>query len=99
MNNGQIARIMQNLMQRLGHTSYVVCGGDWGASVGTFMAQLYPGHVRGLLITMVTPKFTWRHNLQLTLGHLFSTSLVLDNDEKEFLKNRFNILDHLKFLW
>ncbi len=29
----QIARIMQNLMQRLGHSSYVVCDGDWGAHI------------------------------------------------------------------
>ena len=35
MNPSQIARIMQNLMQRLGHSSYVVCGGDWGAVIGT----------------------------------------------------------------
>ncbi len=36
MNPPQIARIMQNLMQRLGHSSYVVCDGDWGAFIGTY---------------------------------------------------------------
>lgn len=99
MNTGQIARIMHNLMRRLGYTTYLVCGGDWGASIGTFMAQLYPTHVKGLMITMVIPKLTLKHTIQLALGHLFGTSIVLDNDEKEFLDNHFNILDHLKFLW
>lgn len=99
MNTGQIARIFHILMQRLGHTRYVVCGGDWGASIGTFMAQLYPNHVRGLLLTMVIPKITLKHVFQLALGQIFSSAFILDNDEKAFLDNNFNILNHLSFLW
>ncbi len=99
MNPSQIARIMQNLMQRLGYSTYVVCGGDWGAIIGTHMAQLYPGHVKGLLITMNTPSLTWKHYIQLAVGHYINPSILLDFDEQEFLRKRFNAFDYLKYLW
>jgi pimeloyl-ACP methyl ester carboxylesterase len=99
MNPSQIARIMQNLMQRLGHSSYVVCGGDWGATIGTHMAQLYPGHVRGLLITMPFPSLTWKHYLQLAAAYYINPSILLDFDEQNFLRKSFNAFDYFKFLW
>jgi pimeloyl-ACP methyl ester carboxylesterase len=99
MNPAQIARIMQNLMQRLGHSSYVVCGGDWGSIIGTHMAQLYPGHVRGLLITMPTAGMTWKHYAQFAIAHYVNPSILLDHDEQEFLNKQFNAFDRLKFFW
>ena len=99
MNPPQIARIMQNLMQRLGHSTYVVCGGDWGSIIGTHIAQLYPGHVRGLLITMTSPSLTWKHYILLTLGHYINPSILLDYDEQTFLAKRFNAADYLKYIW
>jgi pimeloyl-ACP methyl ester carboxylesterase len=99
MHPGQMARIMHTLMQRLGYTTYVVCGGDWGASIGTFMAQLYPNDVRGLLVTLVIPVMTWQDTARLLLGHLFGQSLLLEQDELEYLHGRFNVLDHMNFLW
>ncbi|CAF2542171.1 unnamed protein product [Rotaria sp. Silwood2] len=99
MNPTQIARIMQNLMQRLGHSSYIVCGGDWGAIIGTSMAQLYPGHVRGLYVTLLVSSMTWKHYIQLALGHYISPSLLLDNDEQEFLINRYSPSQYAKYLW
>ncbi len=99
MNPSQMARIMQNLMQRLGHSSYVVCGGDWGALIGTYMAQLYPGHVRGLLITMVQPLLTWKHYLQLATAHYINPSILLDFEEQTFLGKRFNAFDYYKHFW
>ena len=99
LHTGQIARIMHNLMQRLGYSSYVICGGDWGTNVGTMMAQLYPGHVRGLLFTMIFPSMTSKHYAQLALGHLVSLSILLDHDEQEFLDHRFSAFDLLTFLW
>ncbi|CAF0932351.1 unnamed protein product [Adineta steineri] len=95
----QIARIMQSLMQRLGHSSYVVCGGDWGAIIGTNIAQLYPGHVRGLLITMVAPALTWKHYIHLALAHYINPSILLDYDEQEYLGKRFDASQYLKFMW
>jgi pimeloyl-ACP methyl ester carboxylesterase len=99
MNPSQMARIMQNLMQRLGHSSYVVCGGDWGSAIGTYMAQLYPGHVRGLLVSMVFTSMTWKQHIHLALGHYINPSLLLDYDEQAFLRKRFNVFDYYKFLW
>ncbi|CAF1222923.1 unnamed protein product [Adineta ricciae] len=99
MNPPQMARIMQNLMQRLGHSSYVVCGGDWGSFIGTHMAQLYPGHVRGLLITLVTPALTAKHYVQLGLAHFLTPTILLDFDEQDFLDERFNAKKYLEFLW
>ena len=99
MNPQQMARIMQNLMQRLGHSSYVVCGGDWGSFIGTTMAQLYPGHVRGLLVTMVAPSMTWKHYIQLALGRYVSASLLLDYDEQEYLVKGYDAFGLLKHFW
>ncbi len=99
MSPSQIARIMQNLMQRLGHSSYVVCGGDWGAIVGTHMAQLYPGHVRGLLVTMLSAGMSWKHGIQMAVAHFINPSVLLDFDEQTFLRKRYNAFDYLKFMW
>ena len=99
MDTAQIARIMQSLMQRLGYTSYVVCGGDWGAGIGTMMAQLYPGHVRGLLITMISPSLSWKQYAHMALGYYVSPSILLDHDEQEFLNHRYNPFSLLTFLW
>jgi len=38
------------------------------------MTQLYPGHVRGLLITMVLPSLTWKHYIQLVVKHYRNSS-------------------------
>jgi len=62
------------------------------------MTQLYPGHVRGLLITMVLPSLTWKHYIQLVVRHYISSSILLDYDEQEFLIKRFNTFDYLKYL-
>lgn len=99
MNPTQMARIMQNLMLRLGHSTYVVCGGDWGSIIGTIMAQLYPGHVRGLLVTMVFSNFGFKHFLHMAAAHLISPSILLDHDEQAFLEKRYDALDALRFMW
>lgn len=98
MDTAQIARIMQSLMQRLGYSSYVVCGGDWGAFIGTMMAQLYPGHVRGLLLTMISPSLTWKQFVHMALGYYVSPSILLDYDEQEYLNHRYNPYDFLKLI-
>lgn len=40
------------LMEALGHSSFLVHGGDWGAVVGTAMARRRPDRVRGLHLTL-----------------------------------------------
>lgn len=38
----QVAVVMKNLMERLGHQQFYVQGGDWGGAIATAMAILYP---------------------------------------------------------
>jgi pimeloyl-ACP methyl ester carboxylesterase len=99
LNAPQIAGIMHILMQRLGHNSYVVCGGDWGSAIGTYMAQLYPNHVRGFLTTSPIPGSSWKHYVQSALGHYLSSWFILDRDEKDYLIQDYNGFAYLKFFW
>lgn len=43
-----VARIMHNLMQRLGYRNYAVQAGDWGSGVLRSMALQFPNHVRAV---------------------------------------------------
>lgn len=43
----EIAVVMHNLMQRLGHERYIIQGGDWGAIIGSNIATLFPESVIG----------------------------------------------------
>jgi pimeloyl-ACP methyl ester carboxylesterase len=90
---------MNILMQRLGYDSYVVCGGDWGSFIGTYMAQLYPDHVRGLLTTMTVAVRSWKYFLQSALGYYLNPWFILDPDEQEYLINGYNAFAYLKFFW
>ncbi|XP_023940538.1 juvenile hormone epoxide hydrolase-like [Bicyclus anynana] len=49
----QMAVILRNLMYRLGHEQYVVQGGDWGATIGSAMATMFPEAVFGLHSNML----------------------------------------------
>ncbi|CAF1501133.1 unnamed protein product [Didymodactylos carnosus] len=98
MSPQQMARIFHVLMQRLGHSSYIVVGGDWGSIIGTFMSKLYPGHVKGFLTTMpsdITPNLL---NFIRMLSGSISKSFLLDQDEQTF-KPDFSIINNLKLFW
>lgn len=41
----EIAVVLRNLMLRLGHSKFIVQGGDWGDVVGGALATLYPKNV------------------------------------------------------
>jgi juvenile hormone epoxide hydrolase len=99
MNSIQMARIMKQLMQRLGYESFLICGGDWGSIIGTNMAQLYPEHVRGLFVTLVMPALRWHHLIRVALSQLIHPSILLNEDEQRFLDPPFHPLNHLMFLW
>jgi pimeloyl-ACP methyl ester carboxylesterase len=99
LNAPQIAGIMHILMQRLGHNSYVVCGGDWGSAIGTYMAQLYSNHVRGFLTTLPVPGRSWKHFVQSALGHYLNSWFILNRDEKDYLIKDYNGFAYLKFFW
>lgn len=48
----RIARAWSTLMQRLGYPSYVAQGGDWGASVTTWIGIQDPDRCRGIHVNM-----------------------------------------------
>lgn len=53
MNSEEIAKIQHELMIELGYTKYVVQGGDWGATVSKWMAELYPENCIGIHLNLV----------------------------------------------
>ena len=48
-----IAIIQNNLMLELGYEKYIAQGGDWGATVSKWMADLYPDNCIGLHLNLV----------------------------------------------
>jgi len=48
-----IARIHNSLMMELGYDKYIAQGGDWGATVSKWMADLYPDNCIGLHLNLV----------------------------------------------
>ena len=53
MNSKEIAKIQHELVLALGYKKYVVQGGDWGATVSKWMAELYPEYCIGIHSNMV----------------------------------------------
>ncbi|WP_170958895.1 epoxide hydrolase [Magnetospirillum sp. 15-1] len=49
-----VARHFQRLMERLGHSSFFIQGGDWGSSIGAWMALDNPTSVLGLHLNLVS---------------------------------------------
>lgn len=54
MHPGLIAERLHGLMKELGYDRYGVQGGDWGAVIGTALAQEHPESVLGLHINFMT---------------------------------------------
>ncbi|AYG58150.1 epoxide hydrolase family protein [Rhizobium jaguaris] len=48
----RIAQVWAKLMARLGYTSYVAQGGDWGSPVSSALARLAPDGLRGIHINL-----------------------------------------------
>jgi pimeloyl-ACP methyl ester carboxylesterase len=48
----RIARTWAELMRRLGYTSYVAQGGDWGAPIATELARQAPAGLRGIHLNL-----------------------------------------------
>lgn len=49
----EVARVLVELMRRLGHDRFFVAGGDWGATIGAWLAAYWPAAIAGLHMTMV----------------------------------------------
>ena len=53
MNSKQIANLQHELIMALGYKKYIVQGGDWGATVSKWMAELFKDHCIGIHLNMV----------------------------------------------
>ena len=53
MNSEEIAKIQHELMIALGYKKYIVQGGDWGATVSKWMAELFPENCIGIHLNLV----------------------------------------------
>ncbi|MDC1171005.1 epoxide hydrolase [Gammaproteobacteria bacterium] len=53
MNSKEIAKLQHELVMALGYKKYVVQGGDWGATVSKWMAELFPEHCIGIHLNLV----------------------------------------------
>lgn len=53
MNSEEIAKIQHELVMGLGYKEYVVQGGDWGATVSKWMAELFPENCIGIHLNLV----------------------------------------------
>jgi len=53
MTPGKMAELFAGLMQGLGYPHYGVQGGDWGASVATWIARQYPERVKAIHLNWI----------------------------------------------
>ncbi|KAJ4438982.1 hypothetical protein ANN_14936, partial [Periplaneta americana] len=72
----QVAVVMKNLMERIGHKQFYAQGGDWGAVVVTHMGTLFPKSVLGLHSNMCFAN-SFTATLKRFLGS-FWPSLIVD---------------------
>jgi pimeloyl-ACP methyl ester carboxylesterase len=56
-NSRAVASIWHRLMAALGHSSYLAQGGDIGSGVTTWLARLYPDHVRAIHLNFISASF------------------------------------------
>ncbi|XP_011196462.2 juvenile hormone epoxide hydrolase 1 [Zeugodacus cucurbitae] len=81
----QIAVVLRNLMIRLGHNKFLLQGGDWGATVGTNMAALFPQNMLGYHSNSCLD-FHPLAMIAKTIRTMFPNSL-LNDEERGFVRN------------
>ncbi|XP_055343456.1 epoxide hydrolase 1-like [Paramacrobiotus metropolitanus] len=93
LETGNMARIFNTLMSRLGHEQYFIHGGDWGSSVCRFLSVMYPERILGMNITMYNIPMSayWMKSL---LGKFFPSLMKLSpgDERKLYWPNFFFIL-------
>jgi pimeloyl-ACP methyl ester carboxylesterase len=57
-NVGRIARAWDELMRRLGYQRYGAQGGDWGSGISRELGILFPEHLIGVHLNMLSPHFS-----------------------------------------
>ena len=53
MSSEKVAPLFHELMINLGYEKYIAQGGDWGATISKWIAELYPENCIGLHLNLV----------------------------------------------
>lgn len=89
----QMAVVLAQLMRRVGHTSWYVQGGDWGAFVGSSMAAMYPKEILGLHSNMCAAQSP-RTILRTLLGTIWP-SLVVSSEYQSRMYPLSKVFSHI----
>ncbi|XP_055343442.1 epoxide hydrolase 1-like [Paramacrobiotus metropolitanus] len=89
LETGNTARIFNTLMNRLGHEQYFIHGGDWGSSVCSFLAAMYPERILGMNITMYNIPMPASGMKGLLAKFFPSLMKISPGDEKKLFWNNF----------
>lgn len=79
----EISVVLKNLMERLGHSKFVIQGGDWGSIIGATVSTLYPDNVMAYhsnFCTISTPL-----SIMKWLLSSFWPSLVIPTEYESFV--------------
>lgn len=75
LGQAEIAVIFRNLMIRLGHTKFIVQGGDWGSVIGRSLTALYPENIIGFHCNYCSTQ-TPLAIMKLLVASLYPTAFV-----------------------
>jgi len=80
-----ITQIFAKLMKRLGYTSYIVQGGDYGSMFARIMPVYDPDHCIGVHLNMFTTPTPWYAPFQLALASLLGPGTIFTEPQHERL--------------
>ncbi|VVC93887.1 unnamed protein product [Leptidea sinapis] len=89
----QIAIVMRNLMERIGFKQFYVQGGDFGHTIGSHMAILFPDQVLGFH-TSFPVNFSKISMLTWLVGGVWPSLMP-----KEITDSMYPLKDKFKYLW
>lgn len=89
----EVAVVLRNLMLRLGHTRFLIQGGDWGSILGSDLATLFPENVIGYHSNFAAIRTTLS-TVKLIYASYFPSLFV----ERQHVSFVFPLMDKLKVL-
>lgn len=75
------ARLFSKLMDRLGHKTYYVQGGDWGSVITSILSKAYPERVIGVHVNFMSPRIGVIGYLKYALGSMFPSHFMTPDEE------------------
>nr|UPI11570.1 juvenile hormone epoxide hydrolase-like 3 [Mythimna separata] len=90
----EVAVVLRNLMERIGHEEYYVQGGDYGSAIGSVMATLFPEKILGFHTNMPSVTINAWVTMYTVLGSLWPDFIV----EPSLRDRMYPITTHVKKL-